>query len=162
MNKETWKDIKGYEGLYQVSNFGNVRNKKFKILKPRKNKNGYFQVNLSKNNKHKNYYIHRLVAIMFLKNEYDYSCINHKDENKLNNNINNLEWCSYSYNNNYGIMKNLCSKAVLQYDKNHNLIKEWNSINEIERNLNIFHGSISKCCQGKLKSTGGYVFKYKN
>lgn len=162
MQKETWKDIKGYEGLYQVSNFGNVRNKKFKILKPRKNKNGYFQVNLSKNNKHKNYYVHRLVAIMFLKNEYDYPCINHKDENKLNNNINNLEWCSYSYNNNYGIMKNLCSKVILQYDKNYNLIKEWNSINEIERNLNIFHGSISKCCQGKLKSTGGYVFKYKN
>ena len=75
MQKETWKDIRGYEGLYQVSNFGNVRNKKFKILKPRKNKNGYFQVNLSKNNKHKNYYIHRLVAIMFLKNEYNYSCI---------------------------------------------------------------------------------------
>lgn len=162
MNKEIWKSIKGYEGLYEVSSFGNVRNKKCKILKPRKNKNGYYQVCLSKNNKHKNHYIHKLVALLFLKNDKKMPCVNHKNENKLDNNISNLEWCTYSYNNNYGKMKDLCSKRVLQYDKQGNFIKEWNSIHEIERNLKIYHGSICKCCKNKLKTTGGYVWKYKN
>lgn len=162
MIEEVWKDIVGYEGLYQVSNLGNVKNKKGKKIKPRKNKNGYYQVCLSKNNKNKNHYIHKLVALSFITNDKKMQCVNHKNENKLDNNVNNLEWCTYSYNNNYGKMKNLCSKKVLQYDKNGMFIKEWNSMHEIERKLKIFHGSISNCCKNKLKTAGGYVWKYKN
>lgn len=113
--KEMWKDIKNFEGMYQISNFGRVkslaRTKKHsyngiaqlkeKVLKP-VNINGYKRVVLSKNNKSINKYIHFLVAQAFIPNPNNYSEINHKDEDKANNKINNLEWCNHSYNINYG------------------------------------------------------------
>ena len=102
--REIWKDIEGYEGLYQVSNLGRVKSlqmyanggykKRVKILKPCNNGNGYYVVYLMKNKKRSVNYIHRLVAQAFLKNFNNYKCINHKDENKSNNNVDNLEWCS--------------------------------------------------------------------
>lgn len=99
-------DIKNYEGLYAITEDGRVwsyRNKKF--LKLQKGKTGYYKVVLSKNNIQKTYNIHKLVAIAYIDNPNDYPCINHKDENKLNNKVENLEWCTYQYNSNYGTSK---------------------------------------------------------
>lgn len=115
---EIWKDIKGYEGLYQVSNLGNVKSLKRiyysgtghntvkicseKILSPRKTKTGYCRVGFKTNGKNKDFYIHRLVAIAFLEQKKDCFEINHKDEDKSNNSVYNLEWCDRKYNCNYG------------------------------------------------------------
>ena len=105
--KEIWKDIPEYEGLYQVSNLGNVRSLNYnrtgeiKLLK-QGNVNGYKVVILYKDGKKKNYLVHRLVAIAFLPNPNNLPIINHKDENPSNNNVNNLEWCTQAYNTNYG------------------------------------------------------------
>ena len=110
--KEIWKDIKGYEKLYQVSNLGNVRRIKFinnrtqkdkiKMLKLIKDKKGYLKINLWKNNKSKMFLVHRIVAETFILNPNNLPQVNHKDENKSNNCVENLEWCSQKYNNNYG------------------------------------------------------------
>ena len=114
--EEQWKPIIGYEGLYEVSNFGNVRSldrivkrwkgystKKGKIIIPfYESKKGYYQVTLIKDGKKKHYRVHRLVASAFLENPFNYTDVNHKDENKTNNHVDNLEWCTRKYNNNYG------------------------------------------------------------
>lgn len=106
--KEIWKDIQGYEGLYMISNYGNVKSlgnnksRKEKILNPRTNTKGYKQIALCKNNKRKYYSIHKLVALHFIPNPNNLSEINHKDENKNNNSIENLEYCDHKYNMNYG------------------------------------------------------------
>ncbi len=100
MYEEIWKDIEGYKGLYQISNFGRVKSfYKFKILKSRPNGKGYLRVHLSNNFIVTDYYIHRLVAQAFILNPNNYHCINHIDGNKSNNHYKNLEWCSYSENN---------------------------------------------------------------
>ena len=125
ITEEIWKDVVGYEGYYQVSNMGRVkslerkckccgnstRTIRSKILKPGNDK-GYLKVNLHKDNKTKQHTVHRLVAIAFLPNENNYPCVNHKDENPSNNNVSNLEWCSYEYNNNYGTTKERTSKTL--------------------------------------------------
>lgn len=101
--KEKWKNITDYEELYQVSNLGKIKNvKRNKIKKATLNKDGYYVVKLSKNNKKKVYLIHRLVAKEFIENKNNYDIVNHKDENKINNKAENLEWCTTKYNNNYG------------------------------------------------------------
>lgn len=108
---ELWVKIKNFEN-YEISNLVEVRNTKTgNILKPHKNKNGYLQILLRKDGKIKCFYIHRLIAECFIPNPDNLPCINHKDENKLNNNIINLEWCSYKYNANYGTFKERVSKA---------------------------------------------------
>ena len=184
--KEIWKDIKDYEGLYQVSNLGKVKslakkhkinNNSFyllkeKILKSMKDKNGYNYVHLSKNNISKRKSLHKLVAEAFISNPHNLPCINHKDENKQNNCVNNLEWCTYSYNNNYGTkkekqslkMKNnkKRSKPVIQYDLQKNIINEYLSLREAERQTNIRYTDILRCCKCKRKTAGGYIWKYKN
>lgn len=118
---EIWKDIVGYEGLYQVSNLGNVKRLKgYKgrgkgyiveehLIKPSINSNGYQNVVLCKNGKTKTFTMHRLVAIAFLYNSDNLPQVNHKDENKLNNCVDNLEWCDSKYNNNYGTRNKKCS-----------------------------------------------------
>ena len=110
---EIWKDIKGYEGLYQASTLGEIRRKesvvvdknkkrtrkfKSKIIKKILRKDGYYFVNLSKNSKVKTAKVHRLIAETFLRNDENYNIINHKDGNKRNNNVTNLEWCTNSHN----------------------------------------------------------------
>lgn len=106
MQEEIWKDVNGFDKDYQISNFGNVRIKKsdgtFKQLKPTKFGKGYLHINLVKGGKQKSFQIHRLVAEAFVPNPKKLPIINHKDENKSNNYANNLEWCTYSYNINYG------------------------------------------------------------
>lgn len=105
---EVWKDIKGYEGIYQISSFGRVKRIDGKdertkwLLSPIKQKRGYLYVCLCKNGKSSNRTIHRLVAEAFIPNKEGLPCVNHKDENKQNNRLDNLEWCTYKYNSNYG------------------------------------------------------------
>lgn len=154
---EEWKPVKDYDD-YLISNFGRVKSIKYKkerILKPKKNHKGYLSVGLSNNGKYKNAVIHRLVANAFLENTYNLPQVNHKDENKQNNCVSNLEFCTNDYN-----MKYSRAKKVIQYDKENNFIKEWNCINEAQRELNILH--IVECCQGKIKNAGGYIWKYKD
>lgn len=106
--EEIWKDISNYEGKYEVSNLGRVRRLSYngtgeiKFLKQSTNKRRYKRVGLCKNGKMKNCYVHRLVAITFIPNPNNHKEVNHKDENPANNNVNNLEWCTSEYNNNYG------------------------------------------------------------
>lgn len=185
--EEIWKDIKGYNGVYQVSNLGNVRRIKLKEynsteyiidrnIKPTDNGNGYKIVGLSKDNKRKNYYIHRLVAIAFIKNPNMYKEINHKDNQKSNNNVNNLEWCDRGYNVRYSYLKGShqapksmlgkkgkehpISVSVKQYDLNNNFIKEYESANIASEETGICYSSIKKCRAGKQKKAGNFIWTY--
>ena len=167
MKKEYWKPVVGYEGLYEVSNWGGVKSLKFgkeKILKPQKDKDGYLQVTLCKNNIKKVYKVHRLVAEAFLDNPNNYKEVNHKDENKTNNVVTNLEWCDRKYNQNYGTrterVAEKISKIVLQYDLEGNFIKEWESTRECDRN-GFNQGAVAACCRGELKKYKGFLWEYK-
>lgn len=165
IEKEEFRDIPGYEGLYEVSNLGRVR-RDGRILKPSKNKKGYLLVSLFKNGIERKAYIHRLVAQSFLPNPSNFPCINHKDENKTNNIIDNLEWCDHQYNNNYGTRNERISesqyKPVLQYDLLGNFIREWPSMKKVEEEMGIKYQNISGCCSGKYKTAGGFVWRFKN
>lgn len=146
------KDIQGYEGMYAVTSCGKVysyRNKKF--LKPQR-VGGYLQVRLYKDGEQKNYYIHRLVAEAYLPNPEGFSQVNHKDENKENNALPNLEWCTNEYNNNYGSH----SKPVFCIELN----RTFTGARAAARELGLIQPSITKCCNGKLKTTGGFHFRY--
>jgi hypothetical protein len=172
---EIWKDIEGYEQLYQVSNLGNVKslsnknNRREKILKPG-SKKGYLSVILHKNRVRKNFLVHRLVAEAFLPNPNNLQTINHKDEDKTNNRVENLEWCSPQYNCNYGtrnnrVKENLInnsklSKQVIQFSEDDNFIKIWESIREVERKLKIASQNICSCLKGKINIAGGYKWGY--
>ena len=145
---EEWRDIPGYEGLYQVSNQGRVKSlekivdrkrmgcyiKKEFIMKPTKHK-GYKNVILSKNGISKRYKVHRLVAMCFLDDYSKDLQVNHIDENKLNNNISNLEMCSNKYNCRYGSRRTKLAKPVIQETLEGKFVKEWISIREITRTL---------------------------
>lgn len=173
MKKEYWKPIKGYEGLYMISNWGRVKSFKFgkeRILKPVTNSSGYLLVILCKDRKVKAFTVHRLVAEAFLPNPHNYPCVNHKDENKQNNNVSNLEWCSAQYNNTYGTRiervaeKNTngkYSKPVLQYTLNGQFVREWLSAKQAEREGGFHQANICMCCKGKQKTHKGYIWKYK-
>ena len=128
---EVWRDIKGYEGLYQVSNLGRVksleryvkgiyglRKVQQKIMSiARIRTNGYMQVHLTKNGIAKKYQVHRLVAEAFIPNPNNLPIVNHKDENKINNCVWNLEWCTYSYNLTYGNRLLKVKNTLLKYKK---------------------------------------------
>ena len=168
-NEEIWCPIKDYEGLYEVSDKGRVRSIKFgkeRILKPLRNTCGYLQVQLWKNGEQKMYLVHRLVAQTFTPNPDNLTEVNHKDEDKDNNSVQNLEWCDRKYNINYGNRNQMVSiklsKPILQYTKSGEFVREWKSTHDVERNLGYFHNFISYCCNGKLKSAYGYVWKYKD
>lgn len=179
MNKEElWKDIEGYEGLYQISSLGRVKSfikcnahpKIPRIMKPTKNYKGYLKVPLTKNQNTKLVSIHRLVAENFLENPLLLSEVNHIDCNKLNNDINNLEWVSHKdniihaqKNNRFQKLKlsdSYKSVQVAQYDMCDNFIKKWNCMKEISIVLNIQWQNIGKCCRGIRKTAGGYKWKY--
>lgn len=185
MYKETWKDIEGYEGLYQVSNLGNVKSlkretnnqncKEDKIINKKLHKNGYYCSVLYKNGTPKEILIHRLVAKAFLKNTNNYECVNHINGIKTDNRATNLEWCTFSHNTkeafrtglmktNYEVLRknaNAMAIKVLQIDKNTNeIIKEWNSMKEAEDTLNI-KTHINEVISGKRKSAGGFLWRKK-
>lgn len=152
-NKEIWKDCKGYEGLYQVSNLGRVWNiKRQNYIHGGWDKDGYIRVNLvAKNGKNKTERVHRLVALAFIDNPNNYPVVNHKDENKQNNSVENLEWCTVQYNNIYSK-----GKAVLCVELN----KTFDCSQSAGKELGIDPSSIRKCCKGKQSTCGGYHWKY--
>lgn len=166
MNKEIWKDIKGYEGLYQVSNYGRIINYKSKRILKGRVSFGYLRITLYKYGKAKTFMVHRLVAEAFISNPNKLPQINHKDENKMNNNVNNLEWCNSQYNINYGKRNEIVSKKLTNHPKKSKKIRcvetgiVYSSSREIERELGYFHSNILACCNGKRKTRGGYHWEY--
>lgn len=163
--EEIWRTIHGYGGQYQVSDQGRVRSLKFgkeRILKPIRHLSGYLNVSLCKNREHKMYKVHRLVAQAFIPNPDNLPQVNHKDENKENNSVQNLEWCDAKYNINYGTRNQRYSKPVLQYTKSGAFVKEWKSAMDVQRNLGYHQQHISHCCNGKRKSANGFVWKFKD
>lgn len=164
LNNEVWKDIQGYEGLYKVSSLGRVKNKRGLIMSPKIHHRGYIQIGLYKDKKSKNLYIHRLVAQAFIPNPDNLPYVNHKDENKLNDRADNLEWCTPEYNNSYGdfIKKSMQSaKPLYQLDMNGNIIKEFNSAHQVQKVLGYNRRAIIGCCEGNCKTAYGYIWKYK-
>lgn len=181
--QEIWKDIEGYEGLYRVSNFGNVmslnyRNTKtHKNLTPKINNDGYLWVELRKNTIPKPYLIHRLVAMAFITNPNNYPLINHKDENKSNNNVLNLEWCTHSYNVLYSIKKRTRSAygvrraredgkpykykgMVIQKTLSGEFLKKYSNSLEVARTNNYNQWAITECCRGNRKTAYGYRWEF--
>lgn len=165
MMNEIWKDIKGYEGLYQVSNLGNVKSlcnnktRKEKILKPKQRK-GYLYVGLCKNGKVKQYLVHRLVAEHFIPNPNNLPQIDHINTNKTDNRVENLRWVTQKENSNNPLTIDKLNKPIIQFSKDGELIKKWNSAMDVQRELGIKQTNISNCCKGKLKSVGGYIWRY--
>lgn len=171
----------------RVKSLNYNRTKQEKILSQRKNRGGYLYVNLYKNKKMKNCKVHRLVCQAFVENPNNFKCVNHKDECKTNNCVDNLEWCTYQYNNIYGTVvqrriestdykaiaakidyKAIAekqkndpnkSKQVYQYDKDGTLVAIWSSTAECGRQ-GFDQGVVSKCCNGKMKTHRGYIWSY--
>ena len=160
---EVWKDVVGYEGLYQVSNYGNIKNSKNIIMKQQTTKDGYFSVALSKNNKQKRYQAHRIVAIAFIDNKCQYPEINHKDENKKNNYVSNLEWCTKEYNRYYGTgqaRNNTKKLKPVNQIKDGHIVKWYDSAKSAEIKTGINKQHIGDCCRGKRKTAGGYNWRF--
>lgn len=162
---EIWKDIKGFEGKYQVSNYGRVKSLNYarrgypRILKPNTNR-AYPFVNLSKNDIGKSYNIHRLVAEAFLENPNGLPMVNHKDENRLNNHVDNLEWCTASYNVNYGTRTD---KVAQSSGKRVVCIETgiiYPSQGDAARKNGLSQTMISYCCLGKCLTAGGFHWKF--
>ena len=162
---ETFVKIDGFNN-YEVSNLGRVRNiKSGRILKPKLNKYGYLIHGLYKNNKQKYLFLHRIIATAFIDNPEGKPCVNHIDENKLNNDLSNLEWCTVRENNIHGTrIKRIAEKLsqkVIQLDLNDNILNVFESMRQAERETGIPSGNINRCCNGERKSAGGYKWKRK-
>ena len=172
--EEIWKDIKNFEGLYQVSNLGNVKSLNWrKTGKPRnlylkpQNK-GYLQVELVKNGERKSFVVHRLVAEAFLPNPLNLPQINHKDEVKTNNSSENLEWCTTNYNVRYSMELHPNRKhkgekyntPVQQLTLDGNVVKTWRCSRVIFLETGMSDWSISECCRGNRKTAYGYKWQY--
>lgn len=174
--EEIWKDVIGYEGLYQVSNFGRVKslgnggskNSKFsseRILK-QLNRNGYFGVCFCKDGKKKIYLVHRLVATAFLPNPDNLPQVNHKDQCKTNNVCSNLEWCDCKYNINYGTHNKRMAESNTNHPNKSKKVmcietgKIYPSAMQVKRELGFANTSISAVCLGKYKQAYGFHWKY--
>lgn len=173
--EEIWKPVVGYEGMYEVSNLGNIKSLNYngtrekRVMKPTDFGGGYLRVKLWKNKTPKLFFVHRLVAQAFIPNPDNLPEINHKDENPSNNRVENLEWCDRKYNINYGtrtekyIRTNTNgkkSKQVVQYSLDGEAIKVWPSTSEIQRQLGFRSGNISNCCKGRQKTAYGFIWQY--
>ena len=177
---EIWRPIKGYEGLYEVSNLGRIKSIRFgkeKIMSSKAKGNKYLKIMLCKNKTYKRFYVHRLVAEAFLEIPEElrhlegtrYLQVNHKDECKHHNWVSNLEWCDAKYNTNYGthsqrVSQTLRDKSVniLQYTLDGEFVKEWNSQIEICEELNIKPTALCNALNGRSNSSAGFIWKYKN
>lgn len=166
--QEIWREIKGTNGMYQVSNLGNVKSftklKKGDLLKPGKFSNDYLFVHINMNGKRKSHLVHRLVASAFILNPKNLPQVNHKDEDKTNNSAENLEWCDNRYNNNYGTKnqrtaeKNRLSHGRPVYCVE--LDRVFRSAMEAARFVGRNGTNISAVCRGKEKTCAGYHWKY--
>ncbi len=153
------KDIDGYEGLYAITYDG-------KVWSHRKNRyinlmlcgRGYLQAHLWKNGVRKPCLVHRLVAQAFIPNPNNLPQVNHKDEDKTNNHVNNLEWCSAKYNMDYGVRKYKTATPVLCVETQ----KVYKSIADAVRELGVKQSAISSCCMGIYKTAGGFHWEYAN
>lgn len=167
--QEIWKDISGYEGIYQVSNLGRVRSithftpikndKKIvygKILNQTPITSGYLSVNFCVNKKRKKCLVHRLVAQAFIPNPQNLTQVNHIDENKLNNDYRNLEWCTYEYNNNYGSHNEKIAKPIYCIE----LSKTFSSLTQASKELGINMTSLSRSCNNPKHTCGGFHWKF--
>lgn len=170
--QEIWKDIKEYEGLYQVSNMGNVKSLNYnrtgeeRILRPWVDSNEYLRVKLYREGNCKKLLVHRLVLMTFNPiDNMDKFDVNHRDENKKNNNLDNLEWCNRSYNINYGTRNQKISKPIIQLDPTTNkVINVFNSAMEAKRQ-GFHNGNISNCCKNRYTKHSpniylGYKWQY--
>ncbi|WP_304612688.1 NUMOD4 domain-containing protein [Paramuribaculum intestinale] len=186
--KEEWRDIPGYDGLYQVSSLGRVKHLAVKatpgsgryaktetIRKQNFMKNGYLVVDLYKDNIRKTWLVHRLVALTFIPNPDDLPYVNHIDSNRANCALSNLEWCtasqniqhSYDANNRREKMnwksgiENKRAKAILMLDKvSRKVLRRFDCIRDAERELGILNNCIVRCLKGKSKTSGGYIWVY--
>ena len=178
---EVFKDIEGYEGLYRISNLGNVYSiRNNRMIKGRFNTYKYVVVTLSKKGITKEFLVHRLVAQAFMPNPENKPTVNHIDGDKSNNNIKNLEWATYSEQSKhlykiglkskpyqelnpmfkkYGKLHHK-SKPVIQYDLDGNFIKKWENSYEVQREYGYRQSNISECCLGKRKTAYKYKWKY--
>lgn len=174
--EEIWKDIKGYEGKYQISSHGNVKSLNYNrtgkehLLIQSIDKHSYHSIHLCLYGKYKCFFIHRLVSEAFIPNPDNLPCVNHKDENKHNNHVDNLEWCTHKYNNEYGTRLKRVSESLLnnpytsnkvyQYTLDGKFVKEWKSTRECARN-GFNQGAVFSCCIGERKTHKGYIWSYK-
>ena len=181
--EEIWKAIEGYEGKYEVSNLGRVRSLDMKfdriwngitqhyhvkgrILKQKTDNKGYAFIGLSNGARHNISYfrVHQLVAKAFIPNPDNLPQVNHKDENKQNNIVSNLEWCNAQYNATYGTIPEKNSKAhsipVVQCDMNGNPIRTYPSATAAAKSIGLTRGAVTKCCKGQNKTAGGYRWRY--
>ena len=188
--EEIYKDIKDFEGKYQVSNFGNIMSLNYRntgkadLRKPGKDKDGYYKVGLSKKGKKDWFFVHRLVAEYFLPNPDNLPQVNHRiegdegkiinmvffnDDGSINKEKTTIEWCDGKYNHNYGTINERiskantngkCSKAVLQFTLDGEFVREYPSTRECERN-GFEHSAVIRCCNGKQKTHKGFKFMYK-
>lgn len=174
--EEIWKDIEGYVSYYQISNFGRLKSLhglKERILKPHNDRLGYARIILCKDGIYIGCSINREVAKAFLKNENNYPCTNHKDENPRNNHVDNLEWCTYKYNCNYGTaierriqntdyeaIRKAVEKPIAQYNLVGNLIKHWDRALDIQKVLGYENSAIAKCCNNRQNSAHDFMWRY--
>ena len=170
MTKEIWRDVKGYEGSYQVSSEGRVkslkrkRRKNERILKPTYDGRGRLYVDLCAGGKRKRHKVHRLVCKAFHENPDNKPEVNHINENASDNRACNLEWCTRVENVNHGTRTERAaktqSKPVGQYTRDGELIKIWQSLRETERKTGFRHSAISRAANGKSKQAYGFIWKY--
>ena len=162
---EKWKDVDGYEGVYQVSNKGRlkhilVKDRCEKLVRLYKEKTGYIRITLSHKNKRKKISMHREVAKLFIPNPNNLETVNHKDYNRTNNDADNLEWMTVEVNLRYSIDRHY-KKAVIQMDLQGNILKEWPSAYEVEKQIGYKSTTISRCCLGKNKTYMKCLWKFK-
>lgn len=160
--KMAWRPVVGFEGFYQVNESGTVVSLRTgKERKPVLNqKNGYCALVLCGDHTKKTVYVHRIVAEAFLENPNGYGFVNHKDENKLNNAVENLEWCSKAYNNTYNGKAQRCCKKIIQRDPNAGIETIWDSARKASEAGIAHYKNISACCRGLRKAAGGYEWRF--
>lgn len=166
---EIWRDIPGYVGIYQVSNYGNVKRlagyngKYFQSeheLKKTIGKNGYLHITLTKDSECKCFAVHKIVAKVFIPNPDEYNCVNHINEIKTDNRPENLEWCDHYYNNHYGTAETKNNKPIIGKSLIDGTERIFDSIKSASEELNLNASNIGSCCKGLRKSVGGYKWEF--